>query len=197
MTAYLSRTKNRKLKKTILNTLNIFKFRSLQVSNAEKVILFGSFVSLISLFFPWVSEIEGPIQAWAFSNLTGRAGILIVLIIWALLFIVFSKQKKEKLKKISNLHFRNYLLWIVGGLFISISSLSSLSYISWLQTFSSNIIYGQWPILCLVGWILIWMWGILLRKEEKNGIENVFTEEKNNNKSTESKNKKDNMMLPF
>ena len=197
MNNYQNRAKSRKLKKTLQNSLNIFKFRSMQISNAEKVVIFWAILSLISLFIPWINEIEWSFSANAFSNLAWKSWISIFIIIVLLFFIIFSKQKKEKLKMIWNLHFRNYLIWIIGGIFISISSLSSLSYIAWLQTYSSDVIYGQWPIICLVGWIIIAVGGFLLRREENSWIENIFTEEKNENKNTTNKKQRDNMKLPF
>jgi len=197
MDNYQNRTKGRKLKKTLTNSMSIFKFRSMQTSNAEKVIIFWIALVFLSLFIPWVNSIEWSLQANSFSNLTGRSGIILLVIVILLFFMIFSKQRKEKIKMIWNLHFRNYLLWIVWWLFISISALSSLSYISWLQTFSSDIIYGQWPVISLVGWIIVIAWAFMLKTEENSGIENIFTEEKNENKNKINKKQKDNMKLPF
>ncbi len=197
MNSYQNRARSRKFKKSLIQSINIFKFRSLQMNNAEKVILFGAVLILLSLFIPWVNSIDGNIQVNSFSNLAGRSGITILILVSILFFTIFSKHKKEKIKMIWNLHFRNYLLWIVGWLFISISALSSLSYIWWLQTFSSDIIYGQWPIICLVGWIIVFIGAFLQKKEENSGIENIFTEEKNQNQNKTEKKLKDNMKLPF
>lgn len=197
MNNYEKRAKSRKLKKTMTQGLQLFKFRSLQITNGEKVIVFWTTLVLLSLFIPWVSSLEWQIQVNSFSNLTWRTGIMLLIICFLLLWMIFSKQKKEKIKMIWNLHFRNYLLWIVGWLFIFISALSSLSYIWWLQTFSSDIIYGQWPVISLVGWIIVFFWAFMLKKEENSGIENIFTEEKNENKNKINKKQKDNMKLPF
>ena len=197
MNTYQKRANSRKLKKTLTNGFNLFTFRSLQITSGEKVIVSWAILVLLSLFIPWVSSLEWSIQVNSFSNLVWRPGIMLFIMCLLLLGMIFSKQKKEKIKMIWNLHFRNYLLWIVGWLFIFISALSSLSYIWWLQTFSSDIIYGQWPVISLVGWIIVFFWAFMLKKEENSGIENIFTEEKNENKNKTNKKQKDNMKLPF
>ena len=51
---YKARAKSRKLKRKVSRFLQLVKFQSLNATNYHKIILFGAFMVIVGLFFPWL-----------------------------------------------------------------------------------------------------------------------------------------------
>lgn len=197
-----TRIKNRKLKNKIESILSILKFKTTNLDFSEKLILFASVIVFLSLFTNWIWSQD--LNLWwvqinwnSFSSILWSPWIIIIVIIFYLLFNILSIKKKEKLKKFSNLYFKNHKIYIVSWILITFFSLNSINYISWLKILSSNIIYGQWIILCATWWILIIIGWVIKKINTKENLKSFLNEDENSNDELINENEKNNMKLPF
>ncbi len=187
-----------------MKKLIIFKFS--HISFWGKISLLWAWICFISLFFPWVSSHWTIISSWdlqiesfvSFSNVLWRVGFFIIITLLIIIFSIFSIQKKEKLRYLSLIHISEYLSLISGSIFIFLLSIHSFLLISWLQLFSSNIIYGKWIILCITWSLVIFSWALLVKQEQrKNTKWSYINDNKTNPLHMWTHKEKDNMKLPF
>lgn len=194
--SYRQRWKQRKLKQTVIRTLQLFQFKSENLSFAGKIVLFGSIVMLASLFFPWVVDTgESSLQWNAFTTLVWNLGFPLLFLFFVIIFLLFSQTKKERLKLHTNISFQNYAILLNIGLFVVLSGIISLSFINGLKTFEDTLIYGNGIILSICSGIILCYGSILLRKEYKNSNIETFISD-----TWELKERiipKNNMKLPF
>ncbi len=199
--SYRNRAKVRKFRKQITWAWDMMKFKWLSLDNSGKVIIFWSLVSFFSLFMPWVVATDPEISENSFSNLAWKSGVLVLTLLMVVLFFVFSLRKKEKLKLLSNVHIKDYSMYILSWLSILAISFIVLNF-TWtrgLLIFSDNIVYGKWIIFNLIWWILILVWWILAKREENNNnsAETIFINEGKEDIEEAIEKKKNNMKLPF
>lgn len=100
---YIANSKNRKLKKQILNFLDRINFGATKLPISGRVILLFVFVLIVSLFFPWITFEYGKsdIESYsAFSHFTGFIGYGIVFVACMIPFFLLSHFKKEKIRAI-------------------------------------------------------------------------------------------------
>jgi hypothetical protein len=194
--SYRQRWKQRKLKQTVIRTLQLFQFKSENLSFAGKIVLFWSIVMLASLFFPWVVDTgESSLQWNAFTTLVWNLGFPLLFLFFVIIFLLFSQTKKERLKLHTNISFQNYAILLNIGLFVVLSGIISLSFINGLKTFEDTLIYGNGIILSICSGIILCYGSILLRKEYKNSNIETFISD-----TWELKERiipKNNMKLPF
>ncbi len=195
--SYQARAKYKTIKRYIYKIRESMKFKTGHISNAGKVVLFGSVIVLFSLFNTWVDSTSGDIVGNGFSRVSGKPAIIILICMAMVYFSLFSVVKKEKLQLISNLYFRDYATCILSGIFTVIIAINSLNYIGWLQMFESDIIAGKWPVLAICGWVIIAVWGFLMKQESSKNIKWTFIMEQENSKKSAENSEKDNMKLPF
>jgi len=192
---YRERSTQRKIKNRFINIIDLFKFKSLNLTLPKKIILVWAILNIISLFLPWVVDTKKNIPWNSFNSISWNIWYLLFIIIFIALFIIFSTNYKEKLKLYSNISFKNHFIIINTWIFILSFSIISLSFINWLQTYFESITYGQWTILSMTSWIVILIWGLLLRKEyKKENSEIIFDKINSQNEVIPNKN---NMKLPF
>lgn len=194
--SYRQRWKQRKLKQTVIRTLQLFQFKSENLSFSGKIVLFWSIVMLASLFFPWVVDTgESSLQWNAFTSLVWNLGFPLLFLFFVIIFLLFSQTKKERLKLHTNISFQNYAILLNIGLFVVLSGIISLSFINGLKTFEDTLIYGNGIILSICSGIILCYGSILLRKEYKNSNIETFISD-----TWELKERiipKNNMKLPF
>lgn len=161
------------IRKNLLQIKKQLIFKSSHISFGWKIALLWAWISLISLFFPWVWSLgtiisSGDVQIHSFSsfaNVLGRIGFFIAATLWIIIFSIFSIQKKEKLRYFSLLHISDYISSLIGSIFIFILSIHSLFLIWGLKIFSSNIIHWKGIILSIT-WSLVILAGALIMKQE-------------------------------
>ncbi len=198
--SYKNRAKIRKFQKKVTWFWNWIKFKWLSLSNSWKIIIFGSIISFTSLFMPWIiSKDWKELSVNSFSNLSGKSWMLVIILIMIILFFVFSLKNKERLKLLSNVHIKDYSMYILSWLFIIVISFIVLNFSQWLIVFQDNMIYWKWIIFNLIWGILIFTWWIYTKKEESsnNSTETIFINDDNEIDSDLEDDKKNNMKLPF
>jgi len=196
--SYKQRAKYKNIKRYIFKLKEIIRFKTWHITNAGKVVIFWSFVIIFSLFFPWVSSISWKFSWRAFSKISGKPAIIILIILAFIYFSLFSIQKKEKLKLISNFYFKDHVTCILWGIFIIITSINSLNFIWGLQIFEADIISGKWAILCLSGSIIMTIGGFMMKFENSRNMKGTFIDESRKDETEISlDNNKSNMKLPF
>lgn len=192
---YKTRAKNRKLKRYIIQTFELTKFKWFHLSFWAKLTTFWSIVILISLLFQWVSSTDTSVWANAFRAWSWGVWFTLLILSICMLFLIFSFHKKEKLKLGADLSFRDYNAIIISGVICVILSLHSYIFISWFQAFSLTIIPWKWPIIALVWGIFLTFWGFIVKKETKTSWRWViFSDVENKDDEEISQN---NMRLPF
>ena len=111
------------------------------------------------------------------------------------IFVTISNNYKEKIKLYSDLSIKNHFIIITSWLFILSFSIISLSFISWLNTFSWDMRYWNWIILCMTSSIIILIWWFLTRKEYYSNSSEIILDKLNNDRKKIKE--KNNMKLPF
>jgi hypothetical protein len=171
------------------------KFKSLNLNFPRQIVLLWTFICIISLFLPWIQDVEKGITWNSFYSLSWNIGFLLSIILFLPMLTIFSTSYKEKLKLYSDLSVKNHFIIMTSWFFVISFSIISLSFINWLHTFFENIVYWNWIVLSLTSWMIILLWWTLIRKEYyKNNSEiilNTFDLNREENKE------KDNMKLPF
>jgi hypothetical protein len=186
---------NNKLKNEISCLLSNIKFKSLNLTLSKKIIIISIFIWFISLFLPWINDLEKGISWNSFYSLTWNIWFLLIFILLLPIFIIFSTNYKEKIKLYSDLSVKNHFLIITSWFIIISFSIISLSFINWLHTFFENIFYWKWVILCMTAWFIMLFWWILLRKEYYQDSSEIILNKLNQNR--EKLKEDDNMKLPF
>ena len=198
--SYKNRAKDRKIKNFFIKLFGSFKFKSLNLSLSQKIVISWTTISIFSLFLPWINWIEWSLN-WknSFSSLVWGVWVIILIYLIILLINTISVSKKEKIKFYSWLHFRDYSLSMILWIFTLILWINSIVYIWWLQTFISEINQGKWIWLCITWAIIIIIWSIIQKKEFMNTNIKTYTNESNTHDKKEKDNieKENNMKLPF
>lgn len=192
---YKNRAKSRKIKRLVISSFQLLKFKWFHLTLWGKISSFGAIITIFSLFFKWIFHTTESLSGTPFTKTGGYMGYSLLLI-WAfVLFLAFSFDKKEKLKLWVDLNFRDYNAIIWAGILNTILSLHSFVFISWLQAFSSEISIGKWPVISIVWWILISIGGFILKREAKFDNRSVIINDINYKEKDEHS--QENMKLPF
>ncbi len=191
---YNTRVKNRKIKRFLQKIFSITKFKTMNFSIYQKIILLSIILWAISLFLPWIiiKQDEKTSLLLGFNNITLFSNILISLIYIFLLYLLFSFKWKENIKILSWIQIKNPFFITLWNILIILFSVNSIFTINWLKIFYSNISYWNWIILLLISWI-IGLLASLKLTEPKN--EKIIISENNNKNSNVDNNK--NMKLPI
>ena len=121
------------MKRYLYKGQNFLKEKSIHLSNGGKIVLFGIATCIYSLFINWIDsvgtiqEIGTTMSGNAFSNVAGKPGFIIVLILAFMFFSLFSIHRKEKMKLISSFYFQDFWVPIIGGIFILVLSYNAMS----------------------------------------------------------------------
>lgn len=194
---YKDRAKSRKIKRQLVQTIDLVKLKWLNLTISKKIVLAWTIVWFFSLFIKWIDSTETTTEnVWtSFSDLAWRTWITLLIIHLLIIFIIFSKKNKEKIKMSIDSHIKDFSLIIIWGIFTIIVSINALNFVSWLQTFSSDTIYWAWIISEICAWIMITAWWILLRREFYNNLNKVYVNESEDEEIID--NNDSNMSLPF
>ncbi len=194
--SYRQRWKERKLKLKLIRMLQVFQFKSENLSFAGKIILSWACILLASIFLPWVVDTWKTAHTWnAFTTLVWNIWYPLFILFFVIIFLLFSQNKKERLKLHTNVSFQNYVILINIWVFVVISWIISLSFVNGLKTFEENILYWNGIILSICAGILLCYGSLQLRKEYKNSNIETFVSD-----TWELKERiipKNNMKLPF
>ena len=197
---YRNSSKNRKLKRTLINIVRFIKFESLNISLSYKFVLVWVIIWIISLFMNWVESSSIEVTWNAFNSLLWITGYIIFSFLLITLFFIFNKNKQEKVKTILNLIIKDWNLIIFLFLFCLVLTINSIFYINWLNTFKQSIIIWQWIIFWII-WDVFWLigWYLILKEKTKTGI--IIDDSVEQNPDIYSINNwvvdKNNMKLPF
>ncbi|MDD3145086.1 MAG: hypothetical protein PHV23_03150 [Candidatus Gracilibacteria bacterium] len=187
--------KIKNIKNTIISAIKNLKFKYINLPIKNQLVIFSSLLGIISLFIPWIIDIDNNIKWNAFNTLTGNIGYILIIIFIVPLLLIVSSSYREKIKLYTDINFKNHYIIINSGL-ISISiSIISLSFAIGLSTLGQNIVYGNGPILSMTAGILVLISGFLVRKDYKKTSSEIILEQLNQNR--EKIKEKNNMELPF
>ncbi|MCT4617547.1 MAG: hypothetical protein N4A38_05060 [Candidatus Gracilibacteria bacterium] len=194
---YKQRARSRKLRAKILAFINIFRFKFFVASLEGKLVLIGAFISIISLFFPWINSAGGEeiIMANAFSVKIGYIGFIIFILNFIMIFLMLSQKRKEKIKLNLSLSFRDHFVVNTFSIFSLLLCFVAGAFTRGLLSFSQNIIIGQGVIFCLVGTVFSLWGGMLLYKQYKKDYESFIVD--NTSEVGEHLTDERNMQLPF
>jgi len=171
------------------------KFKSINLTLSKQIIILWIFLWFISLYFPWINDVE-QLTSWnSFYSLTWNIWFLLSFVLILPILIIFSTNYKEKIKLYSDLSIKNHFIVITSGFMVISFSIISLSFINWLHTFFENIFYWKWVILCMTSGFIILVWWLLLRKEYYSDSSEIILNRLSNNR--EKNKEEDNMKLPF
>ncbi|NDK08895.1 hypothetical protein EOM39_06690 [Candidatus Gracilibacteria bacterium] len=196
---YKDRAKSRKIKRQLIQTIDLVKLKGLNLSISKKIVLAGVIVGFFSLFMNWIDSTSTTSTnvGSSFSDLAGRTGITLLILQLLIIFVIFSKKNKEKLKLSIDSHIKDFSLIIIAGVFTIVVSINALNFISGLQTFSSDTIYGAGVISEICSGIMITAGGILLRREFYKNLNKVYVNESEDETVLENSSDDNNMSLPF
>lgn len=188
--------RNKKKKKDVRKFfIKNFKFKSLNLSFSKQLILLWSLIWFISLFMPWIKDLN-EWKTWnAFYPLTWNIGFLLIIILTIPIFVTLSTSYKEKIKLYSDLSLKNHFMIITSWFFVISFSIITLSFVNGLHTFFENTFYWNWVILCMTSWFIILFWWLMVRKEYYSSNSEIILNKLNYNR--EKIKEKDNMKLPF
>lgn len=195
---YRDRAKNRKLKRHILNTVNVFKLNSINLSTSKKIVLAWIFFGFIALFLKWAdsSSAISKNTGNSFSDLVWGTWYWLLILQLLVIFLLLSKKNKDKIKLSIDTHVKDYLLVIIAWIFTIVSSITALNFINWLQHFSSDLLFWTWIILEICAWIAITAWWIWMRRDFRKNINKVYIND-SEDEEEEIDTNKNNMSLPF
>lgn len=195
---YKDRAKSRKIKRQLIQAIDLVKLKGLNLSTSKKIVLAWIIVWFISLFLNWTDSTSSTsinIRN-SFSDLVWRTWVTLLILQIFITFLIFSRKNKEKLKMSIDSHIKDFSLVIISWVFTIIVSINALNFVSWLQSFSSDVIYWAWIISEICAWIMITAGWILLRGEFYKNLNKVYineSEDEENDKNEED----NNMTLPF
>ena len=179
----------------IKNVVSNFKFKSINLTFSRQMVLVWSLIWFISLFLPWIKDIENWMSWSSFYSLSWNIGFLLSIILLLPIFVTLSTSYKEKIKLYSDLSLKNHFIIITSGFFTISFSIITLSFVNWLHTFFENIFYWNWVILCMTAWFIILAGWFMIRKEYYENSSEIILNKLNQNR--ENSKKEDNMKLPF
>lgn len=192
---YKSRAKNRKIKRYILQSFQLMKFKWIHLSLWGKLSSTGAIVLALSCLATWVTSTDGTLSWNAFSALAGRVWITFILISLGVLFLIFSINKKEKIKLGTDLNFRDYNAIIMSWILTIILAIHAYIFVWWFQSFSSTVKIGNGAIFALIWWLFLMSWWFVLKKEiHLHNKWLIFTDAEG---KTETEIMDENMRLPF
>lgn len=196
---YKDRAKSRKIKRQLIQTIDLVKLKWLNLSISKKIVLAWVIVWFFSLFMNWIdSTSTTSTNVWSsFSDLAWRTWITLLILQLLIIFVIFSKKNKEKLKLSIDSHIKDFSLIIIAGVFTIVVSINALNFISWLQTFSSDTIYWAGVISEICSGIMITAGWILLRREFYKNLNKVYVNESEDETVLENSSDDNNMSLPF
>ena len=192
---YMSSRKKTKEKKRIKKVLKKFKFKSLHLSLSKQITLLGCIIWYVSLFFPWIIDVQAGITWNAFNSLTWNIWYLLTLILFIPIFLTFSTNHKDKIKLYTNISVKNHFLVLTVWFFVLSFSIITLSFVNGLHTFFENTIYWNGVILSMTAGIIILIGWFMIRNEYYKESSEIILNAFNQNK--EKVQEKDNMKLPF
>lgn len=185
--------KIRKSKKNLKLLIDLIKFKSLNFTKSKQLILVWLILSYISLFLNWII-FKNKLSENIFNNITFFPWIVIFIILLFLTFTLFSTYYKNNLKKIFKLNLKDSSIFIYFSILLFVISLIVLSNIIWLKRFEADIKPWNWEILMISASILIFIWAIFLKEENKQKNYLCVNESE---EELKIKKEKDNMKLPF
>lgn len=189
-----SRVKMRKIKNLFNNIINSIRFKIESFSFSKIIILMWLVIGYTSIFMKWINSQDESLSSNAFNDVTSVSAYIIVILLFVILFLLFSFNKKEKIKKTTNIIFRDYVIILFISIIIFILAINNLGVLIWLKMFSSEISYWSWIITLIISSIFIFIWGILL-KNENHGPSNICLNDSKENLAENSI--KNNTKLPF
>ena len=195
---YKDRAKSRKIKRQLIQTIDLVKLKWLNLSTSKKIVLAWTIVWFFSLFLNWIDSTSTTSESIAnsFSDLVWRTWVTLLILQFFIFFIIFSKKNKEKLKMSIDSHIKDFSLVIISWIFTIVVSINALNFVSGLQYFSSDVIYWAWIISEICAWIMITAWWILLRREFYKNLNKVYVNE-SEDEEWEKQGDDSNMSLPF
>jgi len=192
---YITRKKERKFKQKLIKFINLLKIKNINLDFPSKIVLIWIIILSVSLFIPWLHKIWNNKNRNAFSNIWWNIWYLMILFIFMILFILFSKNTWEKLKIASNINLKNYIFIIFWSVFIIFNSVIYISFIRWLNMFFEDIKIWKWIVLFLLSWFVIFIWWLLKRNIYYKNEYEIFINETQNKQI--NKIEQSNMKLPF
>ncbi len=194
------------IQKHFSNFQEQLKFKTAHITNGWKISILGLILCYISLFLTWIYSNVSIVSSGStqiksvssFGALVGYTWFFLFILLTFIAFSIFSIRKKEKFHSFSLIHIYDFAAWFYGSIIIIILCIQSLFYMRGLQTFSSDVMYWKWVILCITWAIVVLMGSLMLKNEYRKNIKWSFMSELKNSenlRSTESS--KDNMKLPF
>ena len=185
------RIKNKK----IIWFFDNFRFKSLNLNFSKQLTILWSIMWFISLFLPWIKDVENLISWNAFNSISWNIWFLLIIILLIPIFVTLSTNYKEKIKLYSDLSLKNHYMIITSWFFVISFSIINLSFVNWLHTFFEHTSYWNWVILCMTSWFIILIWWILVRNKYYSNDSEIILNKLNNYR--EKNKEKDNMKLPF
>lgn len=198
---YRTSAKNRKMKAKLFVLIKMMRFRAINSSLSNKIILTWIMANVASLFLTWVESDTwtGNLSYNSFGLLLGYIGYIILLFDLFIIFVVVSNDKKELFKLNTSLTFRDYNVILMFSFLILLITFVALNFIKWLNVFSQSIIYWKWLIYSFAWWVIAFFWWVTMYYENKKNLENLYIE--NSHKIEEDEviqiDNKNNMKLPF
>ena len=177
--------------------------KSIHLSNGAKIVMFGVLVCIVSLFMDWIQsqweiqEIGKAVSGNSFSRISGKPGFIIFFTLMMMIFSLFSIQRKEKMKLISHFYFQDYWVPIIGWFFLLLFSYHGMSIIDGYSIFVSGIIAGKWALFSMSGALTIIIGWFMMKHEFSSGKRGSFMSDLDDSPSSEKKQDKANMKLPF
>ena len=190
-----NKNKQNNFKDDIKCFLSKIKFKSINLTFSKQIVLIWVIIWYISLFIPWIKDINEWIFWNSFYSLSWNIGFLLMIILSLPIFVILSTSYKEKIKLYSDLSLKNHFIIITSWVFIISFSIITLSFINWLHTFFENIFYWNWVILSMTSWFIILIWWIIIRKEYYADNSEIILDKLNQNRKKTKQ--EDNMKLPF
>ena len=190
-----NKNKQNNFKDDIKCFLSKIKFKSINLTFSKQIVLIWVIIWYISLFIPWIKDINEWIFWNSFYSLSWNIGFLLMIILSLPIFVILSTSYKEKIKLYSDLSLKNHFIIITSWVFIISFSIITLSFINWLHTFFENIFYWNWVILSMTSWFIILIWWIMIRKEYYADSSEIILDKLNQNRKITKQ--EDNMKLPF
>lgn len=195
---YKDRAKSRKIKRQLIQAIDLVKLKGLNLSTSKKIVLAWIIVWFISLFLNWTDSTSTTSLNIknSFSDLVWRTWVTLLILQMFITFLIFSRKNKEKLKMSIDSHIKDFSLVIISWVFTIIVSINALNFVSGLQSFSSDVIYWAWIISEICAWIMITAGWILLRREFYKNLNKVYINESEDEESDRIEDD-NNMSLPF
>lgn len=189
-----SRAKYREIKNFSRKITNMIKYKIEAFSFAKIVILVWVIIWFISLFLTWIKSNDTNISWNVFNKITLNSWIIISILLFIILFLLFSYNKKEKIKKSANIIFRDYIIIIFISIILLVSEINNIWVILWLEIFNSGITYWNWIIIEIISTIFLFIWWFLLKNEYYWANNIYINDSREIKKDFEEKN---NTKLPF